>query len=101
MERKHELVLLMNYEFLLKNLDVDGVLPKLVGSQIFNLDDCERVKAEVTTEDKAGKLLKILTRKGDKAYDVFLKSADPHIQSQLESTEVPEDVLEKGNYFIV
>ena len=71
MDDKHREILRRQRPRLLRNLEVVRLLPKLFS--VLNTDDEEEVKAEATRRKKVEKLLKILPKKGPKAFELFVK----------------------------
>ena len=62
---------LLDHRFeLTKKLKVDRVLPHM--GSIFDLSDCETIRHEKTSFEKAARLLDILPRRGPHAFRLFL-----------------------------
>ena len=57
-----------------ENMDVKKVTEILYSGMIFDRSDREQILAETTTLDRGCELLDILSRKGPKAFEEFLKA---------------------------
>ena len=72
MTDSHRSILRKSRIFLVSDLDI-GIVDHLVSKLILTDEDEERINAEPVRHDKVKRLLEILPRRGDEAYDKFLE----------------------------
>lgn len=92
MEKKHRDLLRRNRVTLVQDLEALRLLNYLFQEGTLSENDLDIVKAEKTRSDQAEKLLDILPRRGQKAFDVFcsaLKKTDGqgHLLDLLKTNE--------------
>ena len=95
----YEFRLRKNYKTILRDLDPRKVLPHLYQEAVFDFDDMDEVKAEKTRKRQAEALLDILSRCGERGFEVFvnaLQETQRHLAVVL-TTPVPGE-LELGMY---
>ncbi|KAL5019900.1 hypothetical protein ScPMuIL_002792 [Solemya velum] len=93
------------YTKLVDDLNVDELLDHLVAAEIFTFDDNERVRNQLTTKDKAIRLVELLVHKPhSEAFETFCNCLDETRQSHLASvlrkekaSVKPVSEGEKGN----
>lgn len=71
MEEKHRNLLRSKRMDLVRDMDGDRISSHLYSQDIFSEEDKELVNAETTPQRKNEKLLDILPKRGDKAFNVF------------------------------
>ncbi|KAL5010889.1 hypothetical protein ScPMuIL_013194 [Solemya velum] len=86
MEEKNSRTIQRCYKKLVDDLNVDELLDHLVAAEIFTFDDNERVRNQLTTKDKAIRLVELLVRKPhSEAFETFCDCLDETRQSHLAS----------------
>ncbi|PFX13444.1 hypothetical protein AWC38_SpisGene22465 [Stylophora pistillata] len=83
---KHRQILNRVKPDLLKDMDPDEVLLHMAADDVFTQSEEEKIQAQPTRWEKCKELLKILPRKGTKAYRIFrkvLQSAHPHLANSI------------------
>ena len=76
MTERHKAIILKHFEVLVENLNPGPILPRLVASGIFTMQESQEVLACSTLAERSKELLLILVRKEDKAFDVFIKACE-------------------------
>ena len=74
MSEEHKLTLKRLRKTFVENLEIDLVLDELVSNNIITYEDEDRIQAGKTTGEKIRTLLRLLPRKGDKAFGVLYAS---------------------------
>ena len=89
MEHKHRKILRHKWSNIRDELEPKNLLPKLV--TVLSETDEEEIKVQSTRQERCDKLLEILPRRGENAFEVFveaLKEEAPHLAV---------DLIEAGN----
>ena len=92
MEHKHRKILRHKWSNIRDDLEPKNVLPKLV--TVLTETEEEEIKAQSTRHKRCDKLLEILPRKGENAFEVFVKALKkdvPHLASVLIEAGNEED----------
>ena len=84
MDEQHTKILKINHKYLVQNLQVVDILDFVVSRGIINDEEREELETERTSFKAARKFLRILPKKGPKAYGIFLEALE-----------------DSGSYFIV
>ena len=93
MSNRCRVILRKSRRFLVQDLDL-GIVDYLVSELIITQDDEERIAAEKVNSDKARKLLELLARKGQRAYNVFvrvLKERQKYLYDNVRAVESQSD----------
>ena len=106
MTKEHNDLLIDNRVEIVEDLLVDDVLNFLQSKMVFDLNDTELIRAEVTSRRQAEKLLDLLEHKSDAAFYHFREALEepyPHLVELLqENVTSPRkisdarDLLERG-----
>ena len=67
---------------LVKDMEPEEVLLKIVDPLLFTTEDENKIKSKVTRQQQCEKLLEMLPRKGAKAYEILKKTLEivhPHL----------------------
>ena len=85
MSEEHRRTLKRMRKIFVENLEINPVLDELVSNDILNYEDEDRIKAAETTEEMIRTLLRILPRKGDKAFGALYASQEdkPWLQQMM------------------
>ncbi|VDI65140.1 Hypothetical predicted protein [Mytilus galloprovincialis] len=98
MDTKERFIICSNEKLLRDNIDTRGLTPHLIQNHVLSFDDAERIAKEVTNDDKAHKLLKIIKTK-EKGLSALIKALRDeqmdYVAEELENTEVDESYLRK------
>lgn len=101
MDTKERFIICSNEKLLRDNIDTRGLTPHLIQNHVLSFDDAERIAKEVTNDDKAHKLLKIIKTK-ENGLSALIKALREeqmdYVAEKLENTEVDESYLRKGCY---
>ena len=84
MEQKHRTILRLHWSNIRNNLEPNNILPKLV--LVLTEKDEEEIKKQSTRQERCDKLLKILPRRGEDAFNVFVNALvkeAPHLAKKL------------------
>ncbi|XP_074622553.1 uncharacterized protein LOC141880868 isoform X2 [Acropora palmata] len=98
MEEKHHTILRLHWSNIRNNLEPNNILPKLV--LVLTETDEEEINKQSTRQERCDKLLKILPRRGEDAFNVFVNALvkeAPHLAKKLtEAAMEPEDEIIKA-----
>ncbi|XP_072038363.1 death domain-containing protein CRADD-like [Amphiura filiformis] len=72
MTDRHRAILRKSRVFLVPDIEL-SIIDHLVSELVLTAEDEERINAEKVRHDKIRKLIQLLPRRGDNAYDIFLK----------------------------
>ena len=72
MEHKHRKILRRKWSNIRDDLEPKNLLPKLV--TVLSETDEEEIKVQSTRQERCDKLLEILPRRGENAFEVFVKA---------------------------
>ena len=90
MDDEHRKILREARVFLVKDMDVQKVLLYMASSHLFSESDEANIKAEKTQQSQCEMLLNILTRKGNKAFNIFKEAlsaaGQPHLVNTLKKS---------------
>ena len=84
MEEKHRTILRHHLPNIRENLEPKNILPKLV--TVLKETDYDEIRAESTRQGRCDKLLDILPRRGENAFNIFVNALDkeaPHLALNL------------------
>ena len=83
--------------FLLKNLELGGLLPYLYQEKVISRHDEEEIVAEKSRPAKVNKLLLLLPTRGPQAFNKFLEglkeTEQDHVADQLEKWQPSDSVM--------
>jgi hypothetical protein len=74
MEEEHRTRLQFHREAIVKDLEVTDISDYLISKAVITDDDSERISAETTRRDRVHEFLRLLVRRGNKAFSHFLES---------------------------
>ena len=78
MELKHRIILRHNWSSIRDNLEPKNILPKLV--TVLKETDYEEIgREQYTRQERCDKLLDILLRRGENAFNVFVNALDKEV----------------------
>ena len=72
LDESHNALLKAYKHVIVRTLNVDDVLPQLIGSGVVTLEEKMAIRSEGTTNDKASKLVEIVRHRGSAAFDLFV-----------------------------
>jgi hypothetical protein len=90
MTEAHRELLTSNRVAIVEDLLVDDVLAQLFSNFVFDDNDKELIRSEKTSKRQAEKLLDLLVKKGDQAFEHFLsalKDPYPHLAERLQEDD--------------
>ena len=95
MKKEHQEALLRNHVFLLEEIEPGDVMNHLLQGAIIDMDMADHIESEKTRKARVAAILKILPRRGPRAFDCFVKalkdSHQEHVAMPLLDRENVED----------
>ena len=92
MEQKHRTILRHHWANIRDNLEPKNILPKLV--TVLRETDDEEIREQSTRQERCDKLLRILPRRGENAFNVFVNALvkeAPDLASELTEAGTKEE----------
>ena len=89
MEQKHRTILQHHWSNICDNVEPKNILSKFV--TVLTETDKEEIRKQSTKQERCDKLLRILIRRGENAFDAFVNSLDE------EAPDLASELIEAGN----
>lgn len=93
MDDIHKKVLRTKLTFLWENLITTKVVKNLYAKEILDVDDVQRLEAEVVDSSRVKELIFMLAKRGPKAYQAFVDSVTETNQQHIKTTLEEEEKL--------
>ena len=89
MEQMHRTILQHHWSNICDNVEPKNILSKFV--TVLRESDKEEIRKQSTKQERCDKLLRILIRRGENAFDAFVNSLDE------EAPDLASELIEAGN----
>ena len=93
MTEAHRRILQRNHCLLVSDLDIDLALPRLYQEGVLSSEQLSRIEAEKIREDRCREFLRLLPRRGDRAFTILVMCIREHCRQDYIANKLePEDL---------